>query len=157
MALDGTRAHGRRAAEPKQFSTLFRRKHKTSQDEALAGKSDHQGSTCPGGCTAVLGSLGSAPQAAPGFVKRTPSDQLFQGVPSGGQRYAGAQEDEGKASEPLQDIAYSLALQNRAHEESLNAARGTPASLTRADEVATLTARGLDRFNVQLCAGEWGD
>eukprot|EP00972_Heterocapsa_arctica_P053248 7840691-Heterocapsa_arctica.AAC.1 len=34
--------------------------------------------------------------------------------------------------------------------------RGTPQSLNRHDTLAVLAARGLDRFDVQLCPGDTG-
>eukprot|EP00972_Heterocapsa_arctica_P080061 11798698-Heterocapsa_arctica.AAC.1 len=41
-------------------------------------------------------------------------------------------------------------------EEERNVTRGTPASINRTDELAVLTARGLDLFDVQMCPGEVG-
>eukprot|EP00972_Heterocapsa_arctica_P065647 9688633-Heterocapsa_arctica.AAC.1 len=56
----------------------------------------------------------------------------------------------------LQDIVHLLGQKFTREAEEKVTTRGTPQSLTRTDVLAVLTARGLDRFVVQLCPGETG-
>eukprot|EP00972_Heterocapsa_arctica_P109402 16109932-Heterocapsa_arctica.AAC.1 len=53
----------------------------------------------------------------------------------------------GKCNFSLTLLTYGISLQNKNAEEERNTTRGTRASVTRADELALLTARGLDRFD----------
>ena len=81
----------------------------------------------------------------------------FAGIPADDTRHSGAgPPDDSRLVQVLADIAYGISQQNRAAEEGRHETRGTPSSLTGADEFAVLTARGLDRFEVALCPGEWG-
>eukprot|EP00972_Heterocapsa_arctica_P115355 16447276-Heterocapsa_arctica.AAC.1 len=53
-------------------------------------------------------------------------------------------------------MAFLAGQRLKNEEEERNFIRGTPASINRTDELAVLTARGLDRFDVQMCSGEVG-
>ena len=73
----------------------------------------------------------------------------FAGIPADDTRHSGAgPPDDSRQVQVLADIACGISQQNRAAEEGRHETRGTPSSLTRADEFAVLTARGLDRFEV---------
>ena len=118
---------------------------------------------------AILGGFSANPTAYSPQVRREGCPSLsaymtgpvptvrFAGIPADDTRHSGAGPvDDSRQVQVLADIAYGISQQNRAAEEGRHESRGTPSSLTRADEFAVLTARGLDRFEVALCPGEWG-
>ena len=98
--------------------------------------------------------LSGAAPSLDAFVQGLPRDQLFAGVPSSTGR-VGAPEDSASTTF-LGDIAQIMGAQFKHTEESSSAARGQPTSITRSDELSVLAIRGLDRFTVKLCSGEWG-
>ena len=133
----------------------------------LSGEPNAKSTGVPAG--AILGGYAANPTQVSPQVRRDACPSLdaymtgptptvrFAGIPADDTRHSGVgPPDDIRQVQVMADIAYGISQQSRAAEEGRHETRGTPSSLTRADEFAVLAARGLDRFEVALCPGEWG-